>query len=245
MRLLHFRNLGEPGGPEFGEAEVKALAADVEVQDGPNNEGEMFGRPGKPSDAFVSPFPNENAARAANNGAYPPDLSLMAKARVGGPDYIYSLLIGYKDAPDGMTLAEGMSYNASTVNAEVQKGYVKPIAVLSRDTTELFAGTPSVFDELELSADNERLMDFSANLYSGFKTLYAPPGIDPAKLEYLRTNYDKIMGLQAFRDPIVKRYGIWADPINGKDTQAILKKLMQTQESDLVIVVGLLEKYVK
>lgn len=112
LRLLHFRNLGEPGGPEFGEAEVKALAADVEVQDGPNNEGEMFGRPGKPSDAFVSPFPNENAARAANNGAYPPDLSVMAKARTGGPDYIYALMTGYKEPPGDMKIAEGMSYNA-------------------------------------------------------------------------------------------------------------------------------------
>ncbi len=113
LRLLHFRNLSESGGPEFSIEAVKALAAEAEVQDGPNREGEMFERPGKPSDAFVSPFPNENAARAANNGAYPPDLSLMAKARVGGPDYIYSLMVGYKKAPDGMKVAEGMSYNAA------------------------------------------------------------------------------------------------------------------------------------
>lgn len=111
LRLLHYRNLGEAGGPEFGEAEVKALAAEAEVQDGPNDEGEMFGRPGKPSDAFVSPFPNENAARAANNGANPPDLSVIAKARTGGPDYIYALMTGYKDAPEDMKMAEGMSYN--------------------------------------------------------------------------------------------------------------------------------------
>jgi ubiquinol-cytochrome c reductase cytochrome c1 subunit len=113
LRQLHFRNLGEPGGPEFGEAEVKAIAAEAEVNDGPNDEGEMFDRPGKPSDPFVSPFPNENAARAANNGANPPDLSLMAKARVGGPDYIYALMVGYKDAPEKMEMAEGMSYNSA------------------------------------------------------------------------------------------------------------------------------------
>ena len=112
LRLLHFRNLGEPGGPEFNEAQVKALAAEAEVQDGPNVEGEMFTRPGKPSDAFVSPFPNEKAARAANNGALPPDLSVMAKAREGGPDYIYALMTGYKEAPEDMKLAEGMAYNA-------------------------------------------------------------------------------------------------------------------------------------
>lgn len=113
MRQLRFRNLGEAGGPEFSSEAVAALAAEAEVQDGPNGEGEMFDRAGKPSDAFVSPFPNENAARAANNGAYPPDLSLMAKARVGGPDYIFSLMTGYKDTPDGMKLAEGMNYNAA------------------------------------------------------------------------------------------------------------------------------------
>ena len=112
MRQMHFRNLGEPGGPEFSIEAVKALAAEAEVEDGPNDEGEMFSRSGKPSDAFVSPFPNEKAARASNNGAYPPDLSLIAKAREGGPDYVYSLMTGYKDVPHGMKMAEGMNYNA-------------------------------------------------------------------------------------------------------------------------------------
>ena len=113
LRLLSYRNLGEPGGPEFTKAEVEALAADVEVRDGPDREGEMFDRPGKPSDAFVSPFPNKNAARAANNGALPYDLSVMAKARAGGPDYIYALMTGYKDAPEKMKMAEGMTYNTA------------------------------------------------------------------------------------------------------------------------------------
>ena len=113
MRLLHFRNLGEAGGPEFSEEAVKALAAEVEVQDGPNEEGEMFARPGKPSDAFVSPFPNDNAARAANNGALPPDFSVIAKARHGGADYIYALLTGYTDPPEDVKLADGMSYNTA------------------------------------------------------------------------------------------------------------------------------------
>ena len=113
LRLLHYRNLGEPGGPEFSVAQVKALAGEVEVQDGPDGEGEMFERPGKPSDAFVSPFPNDNAARAANNGALPFDLSLMAKARTGGPDYIYALMTGYKEEPEKMKMAEGMSYNTA------------------------------------------------------------------------------------------------------------------------------------
>jgi cytochrome c1 len=136
LRLLHFRNLGEPGGPEFSEAEVKALAAEVEVNDGPNDEGEMFDRPGKPSDAFVSPFPNENAARAANNGAYPPDLSLMAKARVGGPDYIYALMIGYKDAPEKMNMAEGMSYNEAFPGHQIAMA-----APLDEESVEYTDGT--------------------------------------------------------------------------------------------------------
>lgn len=111
LRLLHFRNLGEEGGPELAEEAVKALAAEVEVKDGPNDEGEMFDRPARPSDAFPSPFANPQAARAANNGALPPDLSVMAKARAGGPDYLYALLTGYADPPEGMELADGMSYN--------------------------------------------------------------------------------------------------------------------------------------
>ena len=112
IRLLHFRNLGEPGGPGFSEGQVRALAAEAQVTDGPDDSGEMFERPGRPSDRLKSPYPNDEAARAANGGALPPDLSVMAKARGGGPDYIYALLIGYRDAPADMQLAEGMNYNA-------------------------------------------------------------------------------------------------------------------------------------
>ena len=113
VRLLSFRNLGQTGGPEFSEAAVKALAAEAEIKDGPNEDGEMFTRPGRPSDRIPPPFPNKEAARAANNGAYPPDLSVMAKARVGGPDYLYALLVGYTDAPADMKMGEGMTYNAA------------------------------------------------------------------------------------------------------------------------------------
>jgi ubiquinol-cytochrome c reductase cytochrome c1 subunit len=108
MSLLSYRNLTALG---FTEDEVKAIAAEYKVQDGPNDQGEMFERPARPSDHFVKPFPNEKAARANNNGAYPPDLSLIAKARKGGPDYVYSILNGYGDAPPGVTIADGMNYN--------------------------------------------------------------------------------------------------------------------------------------
>ena len=93
MKYVSFRNLAEPGGPEFTEEQAKAIAAKFEVTDGPNNDGEMFARPGKLSDKFVKPFKNIKAAQAANGGAYPPDMSVLAKARSGGVDYIYSLLL--------------------------------------------------------------------------------------------------------------------------------------------------------
>ena len=86
MRLLSYRNLGETGGPEFSIEQVKAIAANFEIQDGPNEEGEMFMRPGRPSDKFASPYPNIQAATAANGGAYPPDMSVLVKARGGGQD---------------------------------------------------------------------------------------------------------------------------------------------------------------
>ncbi len=111
MQYLSYRNLGEPGGPEFSEEEVKAIAAGFEVTDGPDAQGEMFTRPGRPSDKFVSPYPNVNAAAAANGGAYPPDMSVLVKARGGGVDYIYSLLQGYEDPPAGVNLDDGVYYN--------------------------------------------------------------------------------------------------------------------------------------
>ena len=110
LRLLAYRNLAGIG---LNEDQIKAVAAEFEVTDGPNDEGEMYTRPARPADRFASPFANANAARAANNGALPPDLSLMTKARKGGPDYLYALLTGYKEEPpDGVKLGEGMQYNA-------------------------------------------------------------------------------------------------------------------------------------
>ena len=111
MSLLSYRNLGEPGGPEFPLDEVKNIAASFEVTDGPDDQGEMFTRPGRPSDKFVSPYPNVNAAIAANGGAYPPDMSVLVKSRKGGADYIYSVLMGYEEPPAGMKLDDGVYYN--------------------------------------------------------------------------------------------------------------------------------------
>ena len=108
---LSYRNLSEKGGPEFSVEEAKAIAAQFEVEDGPNSDGEMFMRPGRLSDKFVKPYPNVEASTAANGGAYPPDMSVLAKARKGGADYIYSLLLGYEEPPAGFEIEEGIYYN--------------------------------------------------------------------------------------------------------------------------------------
>ena len=111
VQHLSYRNLSEKGGPEFSIEEAKAIAAQFEVEDGPNSDGEMFMRPGRLSDKFVKPYPNVEASTAANGGAYPPDMSVLTKARAGGADYIYSLLLGYEEAPTGFELDDGVYYN--------------------------------------------------------------------------------------------------------------------------------------
>jgi cytochrome c1 len=111
MKLVSFRNLSQPGGPEFSDAQMKAIAAGFQVKS-LNEAGEEVDRPGIPADRFPSPFANERAARAANNNAYPVDLSVVVKARPDGANYIYSLLTGYSDAPAGFQLLDGLSYNA-------------------------------------------------------------------------------------------------------------------------------------
>ncbi|XP_075978803.1 cytochrome c1 [Anticarsia gemmatalis] len=108
LQYIAFRNLVNV---THTEEEAKAEAADVMVRDGPDEEGNYFDRPGKLSDYFPSPYPNENAARAANNGAYPPDLSLICSGRKGGEDYLFALLTGYMEAPAGVILREGQNYN--------------------------------------------------------------------------------------------------------------------------------------
>jgi ubiquinol-cytochrome c reductase cytochrome c1 subunit len=109
LNRLSYRNLV---GVALTEDEAKALVSEIEVQDGPNDEGEMFMRPGKLSDRFVAPYANEQAARASNGGAYPPDLSLVVKGRPRHEDYLYSLLTGYgHEPPAGVSVREGLQYN--------------------------------------------------------------------------------------------------------------------------------------
>ncbi|GMH53812.1 hypothetical protein TL16_g01534 [Triparma laevis f. inornata] len=108
LEKIHFRELE---GKTHSKEELIAMAAEIDVVDGPNDEGEMFERPGKLSDPLPKPYANEEAGRAANGGALPPDLSLMAKARHGGVDYIFALLTGYCDAPAGKVMLPGLYYN--------------------------------------------------------------------------------------------------------------------------------------
>lgn len=105
---LHYRDLAALG---YDESQVKAIAGDATMTDGPNDEGDMYDRPGRPGDRFKNPFPNRQAAMYANNGAFPPDMSLLAKARKGGPDYIYGILTGYEEVPAGHELLQGQHWN--------------------------------------------------------------------------------------------------------------------------------------
>ncbi len=102
MQYIHYRDLV---GVCYTEEEAKAMAADTDVVDGPDDEGEMFDRPGRLADPLPSPYANEQAARFANGGAYPPDLSLITNARVDGQNYVFALLTGYKDPPAGITVS--------------------------------------------------------------------------------------------------------------------------------------------
>ncbi len=140
LRLLSYRNLTQIG---FSPAEVKAVAAEYTVIDGPDDVGDMFERPALPSDRFASPFPNDQAARAANGGSLPPDLSLIVKARHDGANYLYSLLTGYKNAPSDVELSEGMYYNPYFPGGQIAMAPPLAEGLVSYDD-----GTPATVDQM-------------------------------------------------------------------------------------------------
>jgi ubiquinol-cytochrome c reductase cytochrome b/c1 subunit len=161
MNLMHFRNLADPGGPGFSLAQATAVAADYKIQDGPNDAGEMFDRPGRIADPFPAPFKNEQAARAANGGALPPDLSLIAKARSyergfptfvfdffrqfqeQGPNYVDAILQGFVDPPPkDFKLPDGSYYNKYFPGHAIKMP--KP---LSDDQVTYDDGTPQKLDQ--------------------------------------------------------------------------------------------------
>lgn len=159
MKMVAFRSLEDLG---YTEEQVKGFAAEYEVQDGPNADGEMFTRKAVASDYFPSPFANEEAAASANNGAAPPDFSLIAKARgvergfptfvidiftqyaQSGPDYIHALLTGYDQTPpEGMEIAEGTNYNPYFIGGKS----LSMAAPLSADQVTYEDGTPQTVDQ--------------------------------------------------------------------------------------------------
>jgi ubiquinol-cytochrome c reductase cytochrome c1 subunit len=108
MQMLHYRDLSGIG---LSAEQIKAIAAGITVPSGLDDQGAPKDGPATPASQFKSPFANEKAARAANNGALPPDLSLIVNAREGGPNYIYGVLTGYAEAPSGFKMQDGMNYN--------------------------------------------------------------------------------------------------------------------------------------
>lgn len=140
LRFIAFRNLEGIG---LNPDEIKAVAASYQIAAGPNDAGEMFMRPGIAADRFPSPFPNEQAARVSNNGALPPDLSLITKARVGFENYLYGLLTGYVDAPADFTVMEGMSYNKYFPGHQIAMP-----AILNEDQVTYSDGTKATVPQL-------------------------------------------------------------------------------------------------
>ncbi|WP_417686531.1 cytochrome c1 [Roseibium sp.] len=161
LRQVAFRNLAEEGGPGFTEEQAKVIAAEYTVTDGPNDDGDMFERSAVLADKFPSPFPNEQAARASNGGAYPPDFSLLAKARAAyrgfpwfvfdaftqyqeqGPDYIYALLTGYHEAPEGVEVPAGQYYNPKFLAGH----FIGMAPPLSEEVVEYTDGTPMTTEQ--------------------------------------------------------------------------------------------------
>lgn len=147
LKLFAYRNLAGIG---FSEDEIKKIASEATINDGPNDEGEMFERPGLPSDKFSGPYANEQAARAANGGAYPPDLSLIIKARHDGANYVYSILNGYKDAPEGFEMAEGKNYNPYFEGRQISM----PVPIGDDGQVEYKDGTYSTKEQMSMDVVN-------------------------------------------------------------------------------------------
>jgi ubiquinol-cytochrome c reductase cytochrome c1 subunit len=147
LHQVAYRNLLELG---FNADEIKEIAAQYEVTDGPDDDGEMFQRAARPSDPFVSPFANKQAARAANNGALPPDLSLTAKAHPAGPDYIYAILTGFEDEPpEDVKLGESMNYNPYFSGRQIAMA-----APLFEDGVEYSDGTAATVENMAWDVTN-------------------------------------------------------------------------------------------
>ena len=146
LKRVAYRNLVDLG---YTEDQVKNIAVEYTVTDGPNEDGEMFDRPARPSDKFVSPYPNDKAAKALNNGALPPDLSLITKARHNGPNYLYAILTGYGEPEHGVELMEGQHWN------KYMPGHVIAMAApLSDGIVAYEDGTPETVSQYSKDVTN-------------------------------------------------------------------------------------------
>ena len=205
-RFIAFRNLSDKGGPEFTPEEVKALAATYTVKDGPDANGDMFDRPALPADRIPSPFANDEAARAANGGALPPDLSLITKARagwygtfnqlingIGGPQYVYSVLTGFEDPPSELAAEqpEGKYYNKYFANGH----WIGMPPPLTDDQVTFDDGTKATVDQM-------------AQDVSAFLAWTAEPKMEERKrIGFMSVIYLSVFALLLY---LVKRK-IWAD----------------------------------
>ena len=161
LEMVYYRNLMDIG---FDKETVKEIASEYEAKDGPDDEGEMFLRQARLSDRFVSPFDNENAARSANGGSFPPDFSVITKARKGGADYIYGLMIGYlEDAPEGFELSDGTHYN------KYFPGH------------QIFMSAPLYDEAVEYEDGTEPTLDQHAKDVSAFLAWAASPELEERK----------------------------------------------------------------
>ncbi len=206
LQYVHFRNLGDAGGPGFSREQVQALAATFTVQDGPDQDGEMFDRPGLASDPMPSPFANEQAARVANGGALPPDLSLVTKSRagwygtfnqlfnnIGGPEYVHSVLTGYEEPSEEMKKEqpEGKYYNPYFANGH----WIAMPPPLSAEQVTFDDGAPNTVDAMS--------QDVSA-----FLAWAAEPKLEERKsLGFMTLIYLAVLALLLY---LVKKK-IWAD----------------------------------
>ena len=143
MKYLSYRNLAQQGGPKFSEDQAKIIASQFEVIDGPNSEGDMFTRSARLADNFVGPYANDKAAKAANGGAYPPDMSVLAKARKGGASYIYSILLGYDGPPPDVSLEDGVYHNTYMSGNKIKMS--KP---LSENLVQYSDGTQATEEQM-------------------------------------------------------------------------------------------------
>lgn len=187
MKQLAFRNLGDLG---YSEEMVAAIAAEFQVEDGPDEFGDMFMRAAKPSDRMPVPFPNEEAARAANGGALPPDLSVIVKAREGGAPYIYSLLTGYGEPPAGEELRPGLYWNEYFAGhriampqplyddlVEYQDGTTATIDQMAHDVTAFLAwlADPAMEQRKSMGLSFMLFMAaFSVLLYLSYRRVWRP-----------------------------------------------------------------------